>query len=167
MYRTGTATLPLHGGKAPAWLTGRMRGLARQIASIMVDEYGTSEFIRRLSDPYWFQALGCVLAYDWHSSGVTTVITGILKTALIPKEHGIAVCGGKGKTSRKAPTDIQEVGEKWGFCQQSIDDLVYASRMAAKVDNTCRTGWLPALPPRLFSHRGREVGGDSAGTLRL
>ena len=136
MYRTGTATLPLHGGKAPAWLTGRMRALARQIASIMVNQYGTSEFIRRLSDPYWFQALGCVLAYDWHSSGVTTVITGVLKTALSPEEHGVAVCGGKGKTSRKTPTDIETLGEKWGFCQQSIDDLTYASRMAAKVDNT-------------------------------
>ena len=102
----------------------------------MVNQYGTSEFIRRLSDPYWFQALGCVLAYDWHSSGVTTVITGVLKTALSPEEHGVAVCGGKGKTSRKTPTDIETLGEKWGFCQQSIDDLTYASRMAAKVDNT-------------------------------
>jgi len=136
MYRTGTATLPLHGGKAPSWLTGRMRGLAKEIASIMVEEYGAAEFLRRLSDPYWFQALGCVLAYDWHSSGVTTVVTGVLKNVLSPTEHGIAICGGKGKTSRKTPSDIQTVGEKWGFCQESIDDLAYASRMAAKVDNT-------------------------------
>ncbi len=136
MYRTGTATLPLHGGKAPSWLTGRMRGLAKEITSIMVEEYGAAELLRRLSDPYWFQALGCVLAYDWHSSGVTTVVTGVLKNALSPEEHGIAVCGGKGKTSRKTPSDIQCVGEGWDFCQETIDALTYASRMAAKVDNT-------------------------------
>ncbi len=136
MFRSGVATLPLHGGKAPSWLTGRMRGLAREIANIMIDEYGTTKFIARLSDPYWFQALGCVLAYDWHSSGVTTVITGVLKTALSPQEHGVAVCGGKGKTSRKTPSDIQAAGEKWGFPQGIIDDLTYTSRMTAKVDNT-------------------------------
>jgi hypothetical protein len=136
MYRTGTANLPLHGGKAPSWLTGRMRGLAREIANIMIDEYGTAKFIMRLSDPYWFQAFGCVLAYDWHSSGLTTVVTGVLKTALSPEEHGVAVCGGKGKTSRKTPGDIQFVCEKWGFSQQTIDELTYTSRMAAKVDNT-------------------------------
>ena len=136
MFRSGVATLPLHGGKAPSWLTGRMRGLAREIANIMIDEYGTTKFIARLSDPYWFQALGCVLAYDWHSSGVTTVVTGVLKTALSPQEHGVAVCGGKGKTSRKTPSDIQAAGEKWGFPQETIDDLTYTSRMTAKVDNT-------------------------------
>ncbi len=136
MYRTGTANLPLHGGKAPAWLTGRMRGLAREIAKIMIDEYGTTEFIARLSNPYWFQALGCVLAYDWHSSGVTTVVTGVLKTVLTPEEHGVVVCGGKGKTSRKTPSDIQWAGEKWGFSQQTIDKLAYTSRMTAKVDNS-------------------------------
>ncbi|MCW3984093.1 MAG: DUF763 domain-containing protein [Candidatus Bathyarchaeota archaeon] len=136
MFRSGVATLPLHGGKAPSWLTGRMRRLAREIAHIIIDEYGTAKFIERLSDPYWFQALGCVLAYDWHSSGVTTVVTGVLKTALSPQEHGVAVCGGKGKTSRKTPSDIQAAGEKWGFSQESIDNLAYTSRMTAKVDNT-------------------------------
>jgi hypothetical protein len=113
-----------------------MRGLAREIANIIIDEYGTAKFIARLSDPYWFQALGCVLAYDWHSSGVTTVVTGVLKTALTPQEHGVAVCGGKGKTSRKTPSDIQAAGEKWGFPQETIDDLPSTSRMTAKVDNT-------------------------------
>ena len=136
MYRTGTATLPLHGGKAPSWLTGRMRGLAREIANIIIDEYGTAKFITRLSDPYWFQALGCVLAYDWHSSGVTTVVTGVLKSALTPEEHGVVVCGGKGKTSRKTPSDIQTVGKKWNFSQETINDLIYTSRITAKVDNT-------------------------------
>jgi len=136
MYQTGTVSLPLHGGKAPSWLTGRMRGLAREIASIIIDEYGVTKFITRLSDPYWFQAFGCVLAYDWHSSGVTTVVTGVLKTALSPEEHGVAICGGKGKTSRKTPSDIEAVGKKWGFPKETIDNLVYTSRMTAKVDNT-------------------------------
>jgi uncharacterized protein len=136
MYRTGVANLPLHGGKAPSWLTGRMRKMAKEIASIIIEEQGTSKFIARLSDPYWFQAFGCVLAYDWHSSGVTTVVTGILKGALSPEEHGVTVCGGKGKTSRKTPSDIAAVGEKFGFSQQTIDDLTYTSRMTAKVDNT-------------------------------
>ena len=136
MYRTGFANLPLHGGKAPSWLTGRMRKLATEIASIMIEEHGTAKFIERLSDPYWFQAFGCVLAYDWHSSGVTTVVTGILKTALSAEEHGVAVCGGKGKTSRKTPSDIEAVGKKFGFSQQTVDELTYISRMTAKIDNT-------------------------------
>ena len=136
MYRTGVANLPLHGGKAPSWLTVRMRKLAREIANIMIEEYGTATFIERLSDPYWFQAFGCVLAYDWHSSGVTTVVTGILKTALTPEEHTIAVCGGKGKTSRKTPGDIASAGEKFGFSEDTIKKLTYSSKMAAKIDNT-------------------------------
>lgn len=136
MYRTGIANLPLHGGKAPSWLTGRMRKLAHEIANIIIETYGTSKFLERLSDPYWFQAFGCVLAYDWHSSGVTTVVTGVLKNALSPQEHGIAVCGGKGKTSRKTPGDILEVGAKFGFSEEKIMELTYASRMTAKVDNT-------------------------------
>jgi len=136
MYRTGFAHLPLHGGQAPSWLTSRMRKLAREIVSIMIEEYGTDMLIRRLSDPYWFQAFGCVLAYDWHSSGVTTVVTGILKGALSPEDHGVALCGGKGRTSRKTPSDIEVVGGKFGFCQKKIDDLIYTSRLIAKVDNS-------------------------------
>ena len=136
MYRTGVASLPLHGGKAPAWLTVRMRKLAKEIANIMIDEQGTDTFLTRLSDPYWFQAFGCVLGYDWHSSGVTTVVTGILKQALSPEEHGIAVCGGKGKTSRKTPTEIIDVGGKFGFSDKQIQALTYTSRMTAKIDNT-------------------------------
>jgi hypothetical protein len=135
MHRTGVANLPLHGGKAPAWLTGRMRKLAREIANIMIDEQGAAAFLTRVSDPYWFQALGCVLAYDWHSSGVTTVLTGVLKQALSPEEHGVAVCGGKGRTSRKTPSEIASVGENFGFSEDRIQTLTYTSRMTAKVDN--------------------------------
>ncbi len=136
MYRTGFANLPLHGGKAPSWLTVRMRKLAKEIADIIIEEYGTATFVQRLSDPFWFQAFGCVLAYDWHSSGVTTVVTGILKGAISPEEHGIAVCGGKGKTSKKTPADIAVAGEKFGFSEETIQALTYNSKMAAKVDNS-------------------------------
>ncbi|MGF3522804.1 MAG: DUF763 domain-containing protein, partial [Candidatus Bathyarchaeia archaeon] len=136
MQRTGLASLPLHHGDAPSWLTGRMRKLAREISAIIIDEYGADAFLARLSDPYWFQALGCVLGYDWHSSGVTTVVTGVLKTALSAEEHGVVVCGGKGKTSRKTPTDILESAGKFGFSEEQIQQLKYASKMAAKVDNS-------------------------------
>lgn len=136
MQRTGIAKLPLHYGKAPRYLVVRMRKLAKEIASIIVDEYGSDEFLKRISDPFWFQALGCVLGYDWHSSGVTTVITGVLKQAVIPEEHGIAVCGGKGRVSRLAPEEIQVAGEKFGFPDESIESMRYASKMSAKVDNT-------------------------------
>jgi hypothetical protein len=136
MYRTGVVNLPLHGGKAPAWLTTRMRKLAKEITAIIVDTYGFDIFLERISDPFWFQAFGCVLGYDWHSSGVTTVVTGILKQALSTEEHGIAVCGGKGKISRQTPTEIMCAAEEFGFSENNVQALTYNSRMAAKVDNT-------------------------------
>src|SRR5919199_2317632 len=132
--RTGTATLPLHGGRAPAWLFERMTKLAREIVVFLAEEFGTDDILRRLSDPHWFQAFGCVLGFDWHSSGVTTTVTGALKEGLRPIEHelGVFAQGGKGATSRKTPTEILD------RCQRlSVDPkpLLYASRMAAKVDN--------------------------------
>src|SRR4030043_195562 len=133
MFRTGVANLPLHGGKAPAWLTTRMRKLAKEITAIIIDEYGTDTLLTRLSDPYWFQAFGCVLGYDWHSSGVTTVVTGILKQALSQAQHGVVVCGGKGKTSRKTPEEISDAAEQFGFSENSINMLTYTSRITAKV----------------------------------
>ena len=136
MQRTGIANLPLHGGKAPHWLTIRMRKLAKETITILINEHGTDTFLTRTSDPYWFQAFGCALGYDWHSSGVTTVVTAILKQALSPQEHGIAICGGKGKTSRQTPTEITNAAEKFGLSNHDIEALRYASRMSAKVDNT-------------------------------
>jgi uncharacterized protein len=136
MSRSGYASLPLHGGKAPSWLTGRMRKLAKEVSAIMIDQYGTDTFLERLSDPYWFQAFGCVLGYDWHSSGVPTVVTGVLKAALTAEEHGVLVCGGKGKTSRKTPDDIIETGEKFSLSDNQIETLTYTSKMTAKIDNT-------------------------------
>jgi hypothetical protein len=102
----------------------------------MLDEHGTDEFLARVSDPFWFQALGCVLGYDWHSSGVTTVMTRVLKESIVPEEHGIAVCGGKGRTSRQTPVEIENVGDRFGFSERDVEALSYASRMSAKVDNT-------------------------------
>jgi len=106
------------------------------MTTLIVDEYGRDEFLRRVSDPYWFQALGCVLGYDWHSSGVTTVLTGVLKNAVKPDLHGMAVCGGKGRASRKTPEEISQLGDKFGLSTSEIEALQDASRMSAKVDNT-------------------------------
>jgi hypothetical protein len=135
LHRTGFAQLPLHYGRAPSWLTVRMKKLANEIVTIILDEYGTDNFLRRISDPFWFQAFGCALGYDWHSSGVTTVVTGILKEAILPEEHGIAVCGGKGKISRQTPLEIGNIGKRFGFSNGDIDALRYASKMSAKIDN--------------------------------
>jgi hypothetical protein len=136
VQRTGFAGLPLHYGRAPGYLVTRMRKLAREMVSIIVDEYGIDEFLKRMADPFWFQALGCVLGYDWHSSGVTTVVTAVLKKAVEPEEVGIGICGGKGKFSRQAPSEIQNIGEQFGFSSSCIEALRYSSRMSAKVDNT-------------------------------
>ena len=136
MQRTGTAKLPLHYGKAPSWLTDRMEKLSKNIVAIIAEEYGSDEFLVRLSDPFWFQAFGCVLGYDWHSSGVTTVVMGVLKRTLKAEEHGITICGGKGKASTKTPHEITDAAFNFGFPTSHIDALRYASKMSAKVDNT-------------------------------
>jgi len=154
LKRTGIAKLPLHYGKAPKWLTVRMIRLAREIVTIIVDEYGQDEFLQRISDPLWFQALGCVLGYDWHSSGVTTVLTGVLKSAVNPSEQGVAVCGGKGRVSRQAPMEISRVGEKFGFTTDRVNHLRYVSRMSAKVDNTAIQAGYPLYHHAFFITEG-------------
>jgi hypothetical protein len=133
--RTGIANLPLHYGKVPPWLFGRMSQLAREITIVTVTESGTGEMLRRLSDPYWFQAFGCVLGYDWHSSGVTTTVCGALKEGMrgLERELGLFVAGGKGRTSRKTPAEIENTGH---LLKVNPSSLVYASRMSAKVDNS-------------------------------
>jgi uncharacterized protein len=132
--RTGTAQLPLHGGKAPAWLFTRMVRLSREITTHIVSEFGPDEMLRRLSDPFWFQAFGCVLGFDWHSSGVTTTVTGAVKEGIrgLEKDLQFYAGGGKGAVSRKTPAEIAAACETL-----SIDPrpLVYASRMSAKVDS--------------------------------
>jgi hypothetical protein len=104
------AQLPLHTGKAPPWLFRRMTKLAGAITAAIVEEFGPEEMLRRLSDPWWFQAFGCVLGFDRHSSGVTTVTCGALKEAAKARgsELGILVAGGKGAASRKTPREIAD-----------------------------------------------------------
>jgi len=132
---TGAATLPLHGGSAPPWLFRRMCRLAGGIAEAVICEYGSGEFLRRLSDPHWFQAFSCVLGFDWHSSGTTTVTTGALKVALSPEEHGIAIAGGKGRASARAPAEISHLSQSFSLSSSEIERLIRSSRMSAKVDN--------------------------------
>lgn len=150
LKKTGVARLPLHYGKAPRWLFARMTRLAEAIVSIIVEEYGHDEFLQRVSDPFWFQALGCVLGYDWHSSGVTTVLTGVLKKALKPEKHRLAVCGGKGKTSLKTPAEIRALKGDFGFSSAQVETLVYSSMMSAKVDNTAIQAGYPLYHHAFF-----------------
>jgi uncharacterized protein len=133
-FKTGTMSLPLHGGKAPAWLFSRMRKLSREILLLMASEFGPNTILEKLSDPLWFQALGCVLGFDWHSSGVTTTVCGALKEAVkgIERDTGLYIAGGKGATSRKTPSEIEKVQEITG---NNLENLVYYSRMSAKVDS--------------------------------
>ncbi|MEW6620984.1 MAG: DUF763 domain-containing protein [bacterium] len=132
--RTGIANLPLHYGKAPAWLFQRMKRLSREIAIWVVSEFGTEELLRKLSDPFWFQAFGCVLGFDWHSSGLTTTVCGALKEGIKGLEHelGLFIAGGKGAASRKTPTEIESKGTELII---NPNKLIYASKMAAKVDS--------------------------------
>lgn len=132
--RTGIANLPLHYGRAPRWLFERMTRLAREIAAVLVSEYGPEALLRRLSDPFWFQSFGCVLGFDWHSSGVTTTVCGALKAGLagLENELGVFLAGGKGAASRRTPREIEVYGDRFGV---NADRLIYTSRLVAKVDN--------------------------------
>lgn len=135
MKKVGIAELPLHHGTCPPWLFKRMVKLSRIICKIIISEFGVNELLIRLSDPFFFQSLGCVLGYDYHSSGITTTVTAALKEALNEEEYGIAVCGGKGKTSLKTPREIVKIGETFGFSNDKIRELQKVSRLIAKVDN--------------------------------
>ncbi len=135
MRRTGIASLPLHPGKAPPWLFKRMKRLSALIVKAIVMEYGRKEFLRRVSDPIWFQAMGCALGYDWHSSGLTTVLTGALREALQEEDVGIVVLGGKGRASRKVPEEIARLTSRYELSQHKLEGLIRASRLSAKVDN--------------------------------
>lgn len=134
--KTGIADMPLHYGRAPRWLFEKMVKLSKAIIEVIVVEQGQDEFLRRISDPFWFQAFGSVLGFDWHSSGVTTTVCGAMKEGLKDISHdlGIYLCGGKGGTSRKTPSQIEKISEKLSI---NPTRLVYASKMSAKVDNTC------------------------------
>lgn len=156
MQRTGIANLPLHPGRAPRWLFTRMVNLSKAIIDVLVMEYGTDEVLKRLSDPFWFQALSCVLGFDWHSSGTTTVTCGALKEAVNPEKHGIAIVGGKGKASRKTPEEIEEKGKVFSLSTDTIDTLRFSSKMAAKVDNAAlQDGYQLYHHVLLFSEKGK------------
>jgi len=128
--------LSLHGGYAPRYLIERMTKLSHAISKVIVDYYGEHELLRRLSDPLWFQAFGCVLGFAWHSSGVMTVVTGVLRQALTVDIHGICIARGKGRKSKEAKREIPRLAEwHYNLSSAKIKDLVYASKMAAKVDN--------------------------------
>jgi hypothetical protein len=134
MKRTGIADLPLHRGRVPQWLAERMTKLGTAITEAIVRDYGTSVFLSRLSDPFWFQALGAVMGMDWHSSGITTSVMGALKRGLWPRadELGIYICGGRGRSSRNAPQELRSIAERRGFDGEA---LVRTSRLTARVDN--------------------------------
>ncbi len=136
--RTGVATVPLDYGRCPKWLFERMKRLSRGIFLAIREEFGPDEILKRLSDPVWFQSLGCVIGFDWNSSGLTTTTMGALKEGLkgLESDLGIFICGGKGKTSRKTPQQIQGWGEFLKYPQDKIDELIYASRIAAKIDSS-------------------------------
>jgi len=132
--RTGSADLPLHGGRVPPWLATRMSSLGAIVTQAIVHHYGRDEFLRRLSHPFWFQSFGAVMGMDWHSSGITTSVIGALKRGLKPLEGelGLHVCGGRGQHSRKTPDELRGLGERKGF---DAPRLVRASRLVAKVDS--------------------------------
>ena len=134
MKRSGVADLPLHGGRVPQWLATRMTQLGTGITEAIVRDYGTSGFLSRLSDPFWFQALGAVMGMDWHSSGITTSVMGALKRGLAPRanELGLHICGGRGRFSRNTPNELRLLGERRGF---DADALVRTSRLTARIDN--------------------------------
>jgi hypothetical protein len=134
MKRSGVADLPLHGGRVPPWLAERMTMLGAAISESVLYHYGAPELLSRLSDPFWFQALGCVMGMDWHSSGITTSVMGALKRGLNPRAHelGIYVCGGRGKHSRKTPDELRAVADRENL---NGDELARTSRLTAKIDN--------------------------------
>jgi len=133
--KRGTADLPLHYGTVPPWLAERMSRLGGAIAEAIIIEYGRPALLQRLSDPFWFQSLGCVLGMDWHSSGITTSVMNALRKAINcrSEELGVYICGGRGKFSRETPNQLLEVANKTGL---NGNELVRHSKLAAKVDNT-------------------------------
>lgn len=132
--RTGSADLPLHGGRVPPWLAERMTRLGRVMVEALVLHYGRSEVLRRLAHPFWFQSFGAVMGMDWHSSGITTSVIGALKRGLAPIEDelGLYVCGGRGRHSRQTPGELRAIGERTGL---EGDTLARTSRLVAKVDS--------------------------------
>src|SRR5712671_630646 len=133
-YRAGSADLPLHGGRVPLWLAGRMSRLGAVISEAIIHTYGRDELLRRLAHPFWFQSFGAVMGMDWHSSGITTSVIGALKRGLEPLsgELGIHVCGGRGNHSRQTPPELPALAHRVG---RDAAAPAKASRLVAKVDS--------------------------------
>ena len=158
MGRTGSADLPLHGGRVPQWLASRMSRLGAVMVEALVLEEGPHGVLRRLAHPFWFQALGCVMGMDWHSSGITTSVLGALKRGLAGRERelGITVCGGRGRHSRQTPSELVAFGERSGVDGSA---LARTSRLVAKVDSALvQDGF------QLYLH-GFVVANDGAWTV--
>src|SRR5438477_1318206 len=158
MGRTGSADLPLHGGRVPEWLAARMARLGTVMVEALVLEEGPHGVLRRLAHPFWFQALGCVMGMDWHSSGITTSVLGALKRGLAGRERelGITVCGGRGRHSRRTPSELIAFGERTGVDGAA---LAQTSRLVAKVDSAAvQDGF------ELYLH-GFVVANDGAWTV--
>lgn len=138
MQHRGIATFTLDYGKCPPWLFERMVKLSRSLIEVLVEEYGPDEFIKRIADPVWFQSLGTVLAFDWNASGLTTILTAALKEAIrgMERDLGIFICGGKGKTSLKTPDEIRNWSARLSLPDSKARNLVYNSKMSAKVDSS-------------------------------
>jgi len=160
MIQRGIATFTLDSGKCPKWLFERMVKLGREIVQAIVAEEGPEAFIKKIADPVWFQSLGTVLAFDWNASGLTTILTAALKEAIRGKEKdlGIFICGGKGKTSRKTPEEIQTWGNKLSLETDKTQALVYNSKMAAKVDSALIQDGFQIYHHSFFFTRGSDSG---------
>ncbi len=165
MKRSGVADLPLHGGRVPPWLAERMTRLGTAITETIIHDYGTSAFLSRLSDPFWFQSLGAVMGMDWHSSGITTSVMGALKRGLASRadELGLYICGGRGRHSRKTPTRIAR------------RSLIVADLMAKPCSHQpadgagrqqCDRGWLSDLSAQFRGDFERRMGRRAAGFER-
>lgn len=155
MIQKSIAHIPLHSGKAPMWLFQRMTKLAREMILLIIKEYGADEVLNRLSDPLWFQAFGCVLGFDWHSSGLTTTVNGAVKEAMAGLEHdtGLFVAGGKGGKSRNTPAELLAFGEKLG---SDTSGYVTISKLTAKVDSVAiQDGYQLYLHHLLFTKSGK------------
>ena len=165
MKRSGVADLPLHGGRVPAWLATRMVTLGAAITESVLHHYGRGAFLSRLSDPFWFQALGSVMGMDWHSSGITTSVMGALKRGLNPRAHelGVHVCGGRGRHSRQTPAELREVANRISLDGEA---LVRTSRLTARIDNNAIADGFQIYLHCLRRDLGRRLGRRAAGHER-
>jgi|Deesub1362A_J573_1020465.scaffolds.fasta_scaffold00006_26 hypothetical protein len=155
MIKKREIDLPLHPGKAPAWLFKRMKTLSGLIIEAIYYELGENDVLSKLSNPLWFQSFGCFLGFDWHSSGLTTVLTGAIKEGIKQRGIPVFIAGGKGKTSLKTPHQIEEICEKQGM---NSDHFIRASRLSAKIDNTLvQDGYNLYHHVFIFTKKGRWV----------